>query len=254
MKEALNLATKTIERAGDSPPVVLPRRVHGDDGLHSARPNRLDDVVRVVARVSNQRIASCVFNQVLRLHRIMLLAGRQNDVERFACCRRDRMDFGRKASSRTAQSIAADPPFPPAASWCARTTEPSMREPTSSTSTRSSLKSRSQMPRFDQRSKRLYTVFQLPYRSGMSRHGAPVFTRHRTALTKKRSPLLAGGPRLTRRSGLICSHCSSVNSCRRTRSVDQIQDRAATLISAAPPKPDFQAPAHFLDLEIRDTP
>jgi hypothetical protein len=50
------------------------------------------------------------------------------------------VEFGRKTSSRTAQSIALDPPLPPEASWCARTTVPSMMEPTSSSSSCNSLK------------------------------------------------------------------------------------------------------------------
>jgi hypothetical protein len=134
-------------------------------------------------------------------------------VERFAVRRRDGVDFGRKTSARAAQSIALDPPFPPAASWCARTTEPSMREPTSSP-IRSSLKTRSHTPRFAQRANRLYVVFQLPYRSGISRQGAPVLRRHMTAFTNTRSPRFETGPGLTGSRPTIVAHCPSLSSCR----------------------------------------
>jgi hypothetical protein len=254
MEEALDIPPRAIEPARLSPSVVFSRWIHRNDRLHPACTNHVDDAVGVVAGISDQCLSGRMLDKSLRLGRIMLLACSQGDVERFALGRCDCVDFGRKASSRTAQTIASDPPFPPAASWCARMTEPSMSEPTSSTSIRSCLKSRSQMPRFAQRSNRLYTVFQLPYRSGMSRHGAPVFTRHTTALTKSRSPRLARGPRRIGMSGSICSHCSSVSSCRRTRSVDQLFHRGATMISKSLSRPDFSPPATTPDHEIRDTP
>jgi hypothetical protein len=103
-----------------------------------------------------------VLDQMFRFGRVVLLARREDDVKRFAFACRDRMDLGGKTSSRTAQMIASDPPFPPAASWCARTTVPSMREPTSS-SIRSALNTCSHTPRLAHRANRLYVVFQLPY-------------------------------------------------------------------------------------------
>ena len=254
MEEALDLATQTIEGTILSASVVFACRVHRNDRLHASRSGCADNAVCVVTGVGDQRLASRVFDERLRLGGIVMLTWGQNDVERFAFGRRDRVDFGRKTSSRTAQTIALDPPFPPAASWCARTTEPSMIEPTSSTSIRSCLKTRSQVPRLAQRSKRLYTVFQLPYLSGMSRQGAPVFSRHITALTKSRSPRLARGPRLVGIRGSICCHCSSLSSCRCTASVDQLFDRRATMISGPLPRPDFRLRAFSVDQEIRDTP
>jgi hypothetical protein len=234
MKEALDIAAQAIKPFGLSPSVVFARRIHCNDGFHSARTNRVDDTIRVVASVGDQRLASRVLNEILCLRRVVLLTRGQRDVEGFALGRRDGVDLGRKTSSRTAQTISLDPPFPPAASWCARTTEPSMSEPTSSTATRSSLKSRSQTPRFAQRLKRLYTVFQLPYRSGISRQGAPVFTRQTTALTKSRSPRLARGPRRMAIRLSIRAHCASLSSCRCIDSVDQTLIAPATTIRDTP--------------------
>jgi hypothetical protein len=218
MEEALNGTAKAVQAARLATPVVFPRRIHSDDGFHSSTADGSHDRIRVVPSVCNQRCTGGMSNQVFRFRRVVLLAGREDDVERFAFRRRDRVDLGGKTSSRTAQMIALDPPFPPAASWCARTTVPSMREPTSS-STRSVLKTCSQTRRFAHRAKRLYVVFHGPYRSGMSRQGAPVFSRHMTALTKPRSPRCDRGPGCTGSKRSIVAHCSSVSSCRCTRIV-----------------------------------
>jgi len=254
MEEAFNHSSHPVEASVLAPTVVLPRRVHRDDSLHASGFDCSNDAVGVVAGVGDERFAGRMLNQMLGFRRVVLLPRCQDDVERLAFGSRDRVDFGRKTSSRTAQSVALDPPFPPAASWCARITEPSMSEPTSSTSIRCCLKSRSHIPRFAHRSNRLYTVFQLPYRSGISRQGAPVFTRHITALTKSRSPRSAGGPRLIEMSGSTCFHCSSVNSCRCIGSIDQLFDQRATMICQPHSRPNFPPPAPAPDHEIRDTP
>lgn len=254
MEEALDIAAKAVEVTILASPIVLAAGIHRDDGLHAPSSYGVDDPVGVVARICDERFAGRMLDERFSLDGIVLLAGGQDDVERLALRVRERVDLGRKASSRTAQSIASDPPFPPAASWCARTTEPSMSAPSSSTSSWSALNIRSHTPRFDQRSKRLYMDFQLPYRSGISRHGAPVFSRHMTALTKLRSPRNERGPRRTGMNLSTSFHCSSVSSCRCTGSVDQILDRGATSISEINPKPNSWPPAPRADQKIRDTP
>ena len=87
--------------------------------------------------------------------RFVLLAGGQLDVERLALYVDDRMDFGRKTSSRAAQSIGLEPPFPPAASWCARAIDASSKLPPGSIRICSALKMRSQWPALAQLAKRL---------------------------------------------------------------------------------------------------
>lgn len=218
MEEALDVAAESVEAARLAPPVVLSHGIHRDDCLHASLADRFDDSVRVVPRVCDQSLAGCVCDQVFRFRDVVLLARREDDVKGFSFGRRDRVNLGGKTSSRTAQMIASDPPFPPAASWCARTTVPSMSEPTSS-SMHNSLKARSHTPRLAQRANRLYVVFQGPYRSGMSRQGAPVFSRHKTALTNARSPTRDRGPGCTGRRSLTFSHWSSLSSCRCTRIV-----------------------------------
>lgn len=216
MKKAFNVSTKAIEGARLTAAVVLSRGIHRDDGLHAPPPDRTDDRVGIVPRICDESFAGRVSDQVLRFRRVVLLAGREDDVKRLPLACRDRVDLGRKTSSRAAQSIASDPPFPPAASWCARTTVPSMSEPTSS-SMRSVRKTFSQTPRLAHRAKRLYVVFHGPYRSGMSRQGAPVLSRHITALTNGRSPRWDRGPGWTGSRSLTVAHWASLSSCRCTR-------------------------------------
>ena len=116
MKEAFDLTPKSVEGLVRPTAVELAGGVHGNDWLHSALFGRVDDVVGVVAGISHQCFAGGVLNEVLGFRRVVLLPGRQGDFERLSLGGRDRVNFRRKASSRTAQTIASDPPFPPAAS------------------------------------------------------------------------------------------------------------------------------------------
>lgn len=193
MKEAFDHVSKRIQALVGATS-NLARWMRWNDGLQASRFRGFADFGRVVAGVSDAGFALRVRKKVECFSHFVSLTCGQRDVERLAFGRCDRVDFGRKTSSRTAQSIASDPPFPPAASWCARMTVPSRSEPMSSDSSWSSLNKRSHRPRAAQRAKRLYTVFQGPYRSGISRHGAPVFTRQTTALMKSRSERFVGGP------------------------------------------------------------
>jgi hypothetical protein len=102
----------------------------------------LHEGVRIVAGVADQRFAICLREQLLGDRHLVPLARRQRDVERAALRVDDGMELCRKTSSRAAQSIAFDPPFPPEESWCARITEPSTIEPVSSSSNFSSRKNR----------------------------------------------------------------------------------------------------------------
>ncbi len=129
MEEALDVATESVEAARLATPVVLSLGIHRDDWLHASLADHCDDGIRVVPCVRDQSLAGRVSDQVLRLRDVVLLARREDDVKGPSFGRRNRVNLGGKTSSRTAQMIASDPPFPPAASWCARTTVPSMSEP-----------------------------------------------------------------------------------------------------------------------------
>jgi hypothetical protein len=114
------------------------------------------------------------------------------------------------------------PPLAPAACWWARMTLPSTNwtlqstAPTASACSWTAAKSRSQSPASRRRQRRLYTVDQGPYRSGRSRHGAPVRSRHRMPSMIRRwsafgRPVsgFSGGS-----NGFSPAHCRSVSSPR----------------------------------------
>ena len=55
------------------------------------------------------------------------LAGGEHEADREAACVDDDMDLGAQSSTRTADGVIRAPLFPPAACWCARTIEGSIR-------------------------------------------------------------------------------------------------------------------------------
>ena len=98
--------------------------------LFHTRPDR----VRVVARVCEDFGPSGVVAEDGFCQRgFVLLARRDFDVERPPFRVDECVDLRGEATSRATQSIALDPPFPPAASWWARTIDESMMTPSSST-------------------------------------------------------------------------------------------------------------------------
>jgi hypothetical protein len=154
MNKQLNVVANAIQFAIEAPHAFA-RRIAVNHWLHTLRMYGCHDPIRVVPRVGDKRSTTSMSDQFLGHHRIVHLTGSQRDVERPPLRVDEGVELGRKTSSRTAQSIALDPPLPPEASWCARTTVPSMMEPTSSTSSCSSLNTRSQTPRSAQLANRL---------------------------------------------------------------------------------------------------
>lgn len=133
MEEALDAVPRRV-RSTIEPSPLLADRMRMNHGLHAqllyARPDR----VRVVARVGEDLGASGVFAEDGFCDRgFVLLAGRDFDVERPPLRVDECVDLRGEATSRATQSIALDPPFPPAASWWARTIDESMMTPSSST-------------------------------------------------------------------------------------------------------------------------
>ena len=123
-----------------------------DDRFHSKLLHASSDGVRVVRRVREDFLTSCVgAEDVFRDGRLVLLAWRELDVERPTLRVDEGVDLRGESTSRTTQCIALDPPFPPAASWCARTIDESMMTPSSSTLIWSALNMRAQWPKCDQR-------------------------------------------------------------------------------------------------------
>jgi len=87
-----------------------------DDGLHAARADGSDELVRVVTGVADESFPTSVEEQLLGGDHLMALPRRERDVDRAAFGVDDGVEFGRKTSSRAAQSVSFDPPFPPDAS------------------------------------------------------------------------------------------------------------------------------------------
>jgi hypothetical protein len=120
MEPAFNLVAQAVELAVQAPSPRM-QGVLRDDGLHTASSDGVVDGLPRVARVGDAGPAPGMLHQFFGLGGLVPMSLGQRDVDRLAVRRGDRVDLGRKASSRTAQMIASDPPFPPAASWCART-------------------------------------------------------------------------------------------------------------------------------------
>ena len=149
------------------------------------------------------------------------LPTRQGEGHRPAVALGADVDRGAAPAPAVAARVVA-PPLAPAAWGCARTTVPSTKcnsqspWPAASASACRAARRRSQIPACCHRRYRLSTVFHGPHRSGRSRHGTPVVSRHRMPWRIRRwswcgRPVagFAGGSR-----GASRSHCASVSSCR----------------------------------------
>ena len=127
-----------------------------DDRLDAERSKLTPNGVRVVTGIGDQGFAARVFrDDVLGDGGLVPLPLRELDVERPPFAVDERVDFRGEPTSRVTKSIADDPPFPPAASWWARTTDASRMTASSSSSTWSALKIEAQWPRNDQLENRL---------------------------------------------------------------------------------------------------
>src|SRR3954454_179232 len=162
-----------------------------------------------------------LLQQALEGGRLVALARRQDHRHRLAAALGPEMDLRREAALAPAERFGRRvPPFAPAACWCARITVPSTKWTVQSTWPAASAwrwtaaKIPSQTPPRVQRRKRVYTVCHGPYRSGRSRHGAPVASFQRMPSMIRRSsrrglPAFRGGS-----NGPSRAHSVSLNSCR----------------------------------------
>ena len=183
--------------------------------------------------------------RIIALDLVHLAAG---DIEsqRVAFGVRAEVDFGREAAARAAERfLILIPPFTPAACWCARTIVESMACSVSAAGPRlaSVSKAASQTPSLLQRVKRMKTEFQFPYRSGMSRQGAPVRKTQRMPLTVRRLSGIAG-PRSPRSgsNGSRMRHSESV----RSPQLDAASSRKAALNqNSIPLSKTVKQPSYF---------
>ena len=123
--------------------------------------------------------------QLVEHRRLVRLARRERHRQRLARALRAQVNLGTAAAPAAAERLLFGPPFPLAACWCARIVLPSTNctsqssRPSASACCWTAANSRSQTPARRQRRSRLASVGQGPYRSGVSRQGAPVRTFHK---------------------------------------------------------------------------
>jgi hypothetical protein len=157
----------------------------------------------------------------------MALPAGQDEADGLAAALRADMELRAEPAATTAERLGAPFLRAPAACWCARTTLPSTKCSVQSSWPRASAAACTapntccQIPAACQRRKRLYTVCHFPYRSGRSRHGTPVRSRHSSPLTRRRWSWLGFPTRgfCAGSKGASRSHCWSVSSCLRIPSL-----------------------------------
>src|SRR6516225_5856416 len=166
----------------------------GDHRLGPLRLDRLGDGSAVVALVGDDHLDRRSFDQSLSLRHVGSLSRRQDQLDGQSQAADGAVDLGSEAAPAASESLfvlaAGAVPFffAPAAQGWARMIVESRISHSRSGSWRAS-KTRRQTPLRAQRSNRRQVEFQLPRRSGRSRHGAPVLAIQRTASTKRRLSL-----------------------------------------------------------------
>jgi len=173
VEESLNEVSRLVAMPVDR---ALYRSVAAgrNDGLSAGRLDSFDQVVTVVALVSDDRLGLKGVNQRPALRDIGDLSSGQDQAQRVAERINTRMNLGGQPASRAADRwIAAVFFSAPAACWWARTTVESMNNSSRSASPCRASATRAHTPLTSHRAKRTYTECHLPNSAGKSRHGLP---------------------------------------------------------------------------------
>lgn len=194
-----------IKRPRLSP--VLPRR---NDRARAPLREEFDQRVCIVSLVRHDGLCRNSLDQCLGLRDVVRLTGGQSPTGQLPQAFDQRVNLGGQPATRAAQRL-----FPvflgaPAACWWAWTIVESKKISSKSASMTNAENTRCHTPLFDQRAKRMYTLFQTPNFSGRSRHGQPVRATHNTASTNCRS-VLPGSLGLPGNICSMCYHWSSRN-------------------------------------------
>ena len=168
----------------------------GDDCLGAAGLDVLNQGIGIVALVGYYRIGANVRDQLGGSLDISELTRTEDQAQRIAKSIQCGVHFCAQSATRSTDRLRAFFWAAPEEYWCARTIVLSRNTCSKSASFASSANALCQTPLFDQRPKRLYTLFQRPNSAGRSRHGLPVRAIHSTASINCRlsSPLRAGSP------------------------------------------------------------
>src|SRR5215216_3572497 len=188
-------------------------RVGRDHSCHGEASQMRAKPIRVESFVANDVLGRQISDQRLGLGRFVHLTGGVEQAQHIAESINGDVDFRAQSATRSPDRLFLNPPFAPAACWCARMIVPSMMTDSKSGSSARAAIMRSHTPLLAQRRKRLNTLFHLPKDNPRSRHGAPVRAIHTIASTKSRLlfPVRPGSPGLPGIKSLIRFHCASVN-------------------------------------------
>jgi len=104
---------------------ALPGR--GDVGFGATGSDQVEQRIGVIPAVSDDVTAFEAGEQDRRSAQIVVLSGRQHETHRQAILIDQGVDLGAQSSTRTADGVILAPFFPPAACWCARMMELSMK-------------------------------------------------------------------------------------------------------------------------------
>lgn len=127
-----------------------------DVGAAAARGDKVDDGAGVVASICDQRPGGLeAVDKGLHSGLVGRLTGGQHDPERQAVLIDQNVDLGAQSSTRTADGVIRAPFLPPAACWCARMMELSIRCIDAGEDADSTLNTLSQTPAFAHLLKRL---------------------------------------------------------------------------------------------------
>jgi hypothetical protein len=144
-----------IERGIDDALLFAVAR-RGDAGPSSGIGHQREQGVAVIGAVADDDGAGFeVVEQFACCATIVPLAGGQDQADGQAALVDDRIDLGAQSPTRTTDGVIRTPFFAPAACWCARMIELSIRAIERGLRAASASNTRSQMPAFAQRLKRL---------------------------------------------------------------------------------------------------
>lgn len=183
--EIASLVTMPIIVAG-----TLAVGSRGDDRLDLLRFKPFDPGIGVVTLVGNHRAGTGrLIEQGGRLADVGLFGTREREADGIAECVDKAVDLGAESAARTPQSLWAAFFWAPAACGWARIAVLSIMTSSKSGSALTVWNTRSQIPDWVQRAKRVKVVCQWPSSGGKSRHGAPVRPIHNTASRNNRLSL-----------------------------------------------------------------
>jgi hypothetical protein len=199
-------------------PFIIDRRLLAaaagrNDGCRAFFEHGLAKVIRIVALVGNDILATETRDQVVSLSNVVALPASQDEAQGVAERVYTYMDFGTETPSAASERLGSLPTVffdAPAAQGWARTTVLSIMSDSMSGSLAKYACICSQIPSVHQRPKRLYTAFQSPYTAGSKRHCAPLRAIHSTPSTKRRhlASLPIRIPEHVRRNASTFFHCS----------------------------------------------